>query len=129
VLELIDGQQRVTTLTLLLAAVYGTLNERRGELDEDDLVDLVNLRRQLVGKDGAPRVVPQIQGHNRDDYRAVLADAGLNVEAAKVPYFPLRRVAKCFSYFRGSISKLAESEGIGAVKAAQRVLALCVRIR
>jgi hypothetical protein len=34
----------------------------------------------------------------------------------------LRRIAKCFSYFRDSISKLAESEGIGTVKAAQRVL-------
>jgi hypothetical protein len=122
VLELIDGQQRMTTLTLLLAAVYGILNERRDELDEDDLVDLVNLRRHLVGKNGAPRVVPQIQGHNRDDYRTVLADAGLNVEPIKVPYFPLRRVAKCFSYFRGSISKLAEAEGVSPVKAAQRVL-------
>jgi hypothetical protein len=122
VLELIDGQQRMTTLTLLLAAVYGILNERRDELDEDDLVDLVNLRRHLVGKNGEPRVVPQIQGHNRDDYRAVLADAGLNVEPIKVPYFPLRRFAKCFSYFCGSISKLAESEGISTVKAAQRVL-------
>jgi hypothetical protein len=122
VLELIDGQQRMTTLTLLLAAVYGILNERRDELDEDDLVDLVNLRRHLVGKNGEPRVVPQIQGHNREDYRAVLADAGLNVEPIKVPYFPLRRFAKCFSYFCGSISKLAEDEGISTVKAAQRVL-------
>lgn len=122
VLELIDGQQRITTLTLLLAAVYRILNDHRDELGEDELVDLVNLRRHLVGKNGAPRVVPQIQGHNRDDYQAVLADAGLNVEPTKVPYYPLRRVAKCFSYFRGSISKLAESEGIGAIKAAQRVL-------
>lgn len=122
VLELVDGQQRMTTLTLLMAAVYRVLNEHRGELDEDDLVDLVNLRRHLVGKNGEPRVVPQIQGHNRDDYRAVLADAGLNVEPVKAPYFPLRRVAKCFSYFCASISKLAESEGVGTVKAAQRVL-------
>lgn len=122
VLELIDGQQRMTTLTLLLAAVYAMLNEHRDGLDEDDLVDLVNLRRHLVGKNGTPRVIPQIQGHNRDDYQAVLADIGLNVDPIKVPYFPLRRVAKCFSYFRGSISKLAESEGIGTVKAAQRVL-------
>jgi hypothetical protein len=122
VLELIDGQQRMTTLTLLLAAVYSVLNEHRDELDEDDLVDLVNLRRQLVGKNGAPRVVPQIQGHNRDDYQSVLADAGLNVEPVKAPYFSLRRIAKCFSYFRSSISGLAESKGIGTVKAAQRVL-------
>jgi Protein of unknown function (DUF1524) len=37
------------------------------------------------------------------------------------PYFPLRRLAKCFNYFCSSISKLAESEGIDPVKAALRV--------
>jgi hypothetical protein len=63
---------------------------------------------------GEPRVVPQIQGHNRDDYWAVLADAGLNVEPVKVPYFPLRRVAKCFSYFRGSISELVRQSPIAS---------------
>ena len=122
VLELIDGQQRMTTLTLLLAAVYSVLRQHYDELDEDTRTDVTNLGRQLVRKaDGEPRVTPQIQGHNRDDYHTVLADAGLKVTSVWQPYFPIRRVAKCFSYFRGSISKLAESEGIGPVKAALRV--------
>ena len=123
VLELIDGQQRMTTLTLLMAAVYSVLREHYDELDDDTRIDATNLGRQLVRKaDGEPRVTPQIQGLNRDDYRAVLADAGLRVEFIRKPYFPMRRVAKCFNYFRDSISKLAESDGIDPVKAAQRVL-------
>ena len=39
------------------------------------------------------------------------AKAGLKVDFSKKPYFPLRRVAKCFNYFRDSIGKLAESQG------------------
>lgn len=122
VLELIDGQQRVTTLTLLLAAVYSVLREHYEELDDDTRTDVTNLGRQLVRKaDYEPRVTPQIQGHNRDDYRTILADAGLKVDFIKKPYFPMRRIAKCFNYFRSSICKLAESEGTGPVKAALRV--------
>jgi hypothetical protein len=42
----------------------------------------------LVSKpDGELRVTPQIQGHNRDDYRRVLAGAGLKVEYISKPYF------------------------------------------
>jgi Protein of unknown function DUF262/Protein of unknown function (DUF1524) len=122
VLELIDGQQRMTTLTLLLAAIYSVLKKHYEELDDDTRTDVTDLGRQLVRKaDGEPRVAPQIQGHNRDDYRTVLADAGLKVDFSKKPYFPMRRVAKCFNYFRDAISKLAESEGIDPVKAALRV--------
>jgi hypothetical protein len=123
VLELVDGQQRITTLTLLLAAIYSVLKQHYDELDDDTRTDLTNLGRQLVRKaDGEPRVTPQIQGHNRDDYRTVLADVGLKVDFSRKPYFPMRRVAKCFNYFRDSISELAESEGIDPVKAALRVL-------
>lgn len=123
VLELIDGQQRMTTLTLLLAAVYSVLKQHHDELDDDTRTDVTNLARQLVRKaDGEPRVTPQIQGHNRDDYRRVLAEAGLKVASSiRKPYFSMRRVAKCFNYFQSSISKLAESEGIDPVEAALRM--------
>jgi Protein of unknown function DUF262/Protein of unknown function (DUF1524) len=122
VLELIDGQQRMTTLTLLLTAVYSVLRQHYDELDDDARTDVTNLGRQLVRKtDGEPRVTPQIQGHNRDDYHVVLANAGLNVTPFRTPYFPMRRVDKCYKYFRNAIGKLAEAEGIGEVKAALRV--------
>jgi len=123
VLELIDGQQRMTTLTLLMAAIYSILSEHRAELDADTQVDLVNLGRQLVRKEkGDPRVTPQTQGHNRDDYRTVLADAGLNVDYTKRPYYPMRRISKCFNYFREAITKLAETDGVGQIEAALQML-------
>lgn len=123
VLELIDGQQRMTTLTLLMAAIYSILKENWDQLDEETQVDLINLGRQLVRKENRqPRVTLQTQGHNRDDYQRVLAGAGLQVDFAKQPYFPMRRIAKCFNFFRDSIGRLAESDGIDPVKSALRVL-------
>jgi hypothetical protein len=123
-LELIDGQQRMTTLTLLLAAIHSILKKHVSELDTVAQTNLTILGWQLVrSADGKPRVTPQVQGHNLDDYCAVLADAGLEVSSSKkLPYFTMRRVAKCFRYFQESIGKLAETEGIGHVKAALRVL-------
>ena len=122
VLELIDGQQRMTTLTLLLAAVYSVLKEHYEKLDDGTRTDVTTLGWQLVRRaDGEPRVVPQIQGHNLDDYRTVLAGAGLTLDFSKKPYFPMRRVAKCYTYFRDAIGKLAESEGVDPVKAALRL--------
>ncbi len=122
-LEVIDGQQRLTTLTLLLSAIHSVLKDHQADLDDDTRTDLVNLGRQLVRKaDAEPRVTPQTQGHNKDDYRCVLSKAGLQVDSVQKPYFTMRRIAKCFAYFRDSILRVAETEGIDEVKAATRML-------
>lgn len=122
VLELIDGQQRMTTLTLLLAAVHSILDEHKADLDDDEKADLANLRRQLVRKqDGQPRVRPQRQGSNLDDYLVVLEGAGLPVESTWIPYMKLRRVSRCYEHFRSEIIDLAEAKGISPTQAAQRI--------
>lgn len=121
VLEVVDGQQRLTTLTLLLAAVYSVLQEEKDSLDDDARTDLVNLGRSLVRKsDGHLRLTPQTQGDNLQDYRAVLTAAGLPVESHKVAYYPTRKMARCFAYFREALGKLA-SDG-DRTAAALRVL-------
>lgn len=119
ILQVVDGQQRLTTLTLLLAAVYSVLKEHIDELDEDARTDVNNLRRQLVRKaDEHPRVTPQKQGHNLADFLQVLSDAGLSIESHKEPYYRLRRISKCWEYFRSAIQKLAETEGLSETTAA-----------
>lgn len=122
ILHVIDGQQRLTTLTLLLASVYSVLNEHLEVVDDDTRTDVTNLGRQLVRKaDKQPRVTPQRQGHNLADFRTVLQDAGLPVEGERKPYYPSRRIAKCYRYFRSAILKLAETEGIAEPEAALKV--------
>ena len=49
-LEVIDGQQRFTTIMLLLAALYEKLNALKGQMDEDEWTDLANLRSELANK-------------------------------------------------------------------------------
>lgn len=122
ILQVVDGQQRLTTLSLLLAAVYSVLKANLDELDEDTRTDVTNLGRQLVRKaDGQPRVTPQKQGHNLFDYLTVLEEAGLPVEGERKPYYPSRRVAKCYRYFRSAILKLAETEEMTETEAALKV--------
>lgn len=122
ILQVIDGQQRLTTLTLMLAAVHSVLKEHIEELDDDIRTDLTNLGRQLVRKsDKQPRVTPQKQGNNLDDFRTVLEEAGLPVRGERRPYYPSRRIAKCYRYFRSAIVRLSEAEEISAVEAALRV--------
>ncbi|MDN5698725.1 MAG: DUF262 domain-containing HNH endonuclease family protein [Kocuria sp.] len=122
ILHVVDGQQRLTTLTLLLAAVYSVLKEHIDELDDDTRTDVTNLGRQLVRKaDQQPRVRPQKQGHNLFDYLKTLEGAGLPVEGEWKPYYPSRRIAKCYRYFRAAILKLAETEELSETEAALRV--------
>ena len=62
VLELVDGQQRLTTLSILMAAIHKVLTDHADRLDEDGRVELNLLRRQLILKDPTRlRVRPQIQ--------------------------------------------------------------------
>lgn len=124
VLELIDGQQRMTTITLLMAAVHSILSENKTSLDEDSVADLTNLRRQLVRKkDGDLRLRPQRQGHNLEDYKFVMKTAGLPSKASRVNYFPLRKVSRCYEHFRREILDFATSEGLSDHAAAQKTLA------
>lgn len=70
-LDVVDGQQRLTTLYLLFAAIYQTLKNRENGLNDDQRVEQVNLKRKLILKKGYDelRVIPQIQNYNQDDYR------------------------------------------------------------
>lgn len=124
VYEVIDGQQRLTTLSLLLTAIYSILNEHKDQLDDDALTDLTNLRRQIVRKgDDEPRLRPQRQGSNYDDFVYMLNRAGLPIDGKKPSHVGRRRIYRCFDHFRREIAELATDEQVPVVEAAERVLA------
>lgn len=128
ILQVIDGQQRLTTLTLLLAAVFSTLKQNYADLDDDTRTDLTNLGRQLVRKvDRQLRVTPQRQNNNLADYKTVLEDAGLPIDGERTPWFPSRKIAKCYNYFRSAIENLANSENCTLPDAALRVHSAAMR--
>jgi hypothetical protein len=108
-LELVDGQQRLTTLSLLFASVYHELKNHETDLDDDQRVELINLKRKLVLKKGDDqiRLIPQIQNHNNADYRAILAEIGIISECDVPAYAGNRKIFRAYRYFQDRIDEMA----------------------
>lgn len=111
-LEVVDGQQRLTTLSLLFAALYQSLKQHESALDDDQRVELINLKRKLVLKKGddAIRVIPQIQNNNQNDYRAVLSDVDVISHADTPAYAGNRKIYKAFRYFHTRIEAMVDGQ-------------------
>jgi hypothetical protein len=125
VLELVDGQQRLTTLSILLAAIYAFLKKHASQLDEDGQIDVNNLRRQLVLKDPIrPRVRPQAQNNNNDDYLNVLKTAGIEIKAPTVKFLGNRRIMKAYNHFGSLLDQHA-----GPKSSVAPVLDLLARVK
>ncbi len=114
-LEVVDGQQRLTTLSLLFAAIYQTLKSREAALDEDQRVEVINLKRKLVLKKGYNqiRVIPQIQNNNQNDYLAVLAEIGVITPCDTPPYAGNRKMFRAFRYFQDRINGMMDGKDNG----------------
>ena len=108
-LELVDGQQRLTTLSLLFASVYHALKSHETDLDDEQRVELINLKRKLVLKKGDDqiRLIPQIQNNNNPDYRAVLAEIGVISECDVPAYAGNRKIFRAYRYFQDRIDEMA----------------------
>lgn len=110
-LEVIDGQQRITSLSILLVSLYEKLNSFKEMLDEDQVTDLNNIKRELViREDGVniARLTPQIQNDNRNDYFSLLCEKGLLSDIERKNYAGLRRIYKAYYYFSNAIDKYIE---------------------
>ena len=109
-LELIDGQQRLTTLSLLFASVYHALKINESDLDDEQRVELINLKRKLVLKKGNDliRLIPQVQNHNNADYRAVLSEIRIIAEYDVPAYAGNRKIFRAYRYFQDRITQMID---------------------
>jgi uncharacterized protein with ParB-like and HNH nuclease domain len=112
-MEIVDGQQRLLTLSLLFSAIYHALEYQKNLLDEDQKNELFNLKKKLVLKTGVEqiRVIPQIQNNNLNDYRALLSNIGIISSYDAPPYAGNRKIYKAFYYFKDRVEKLANGNG------------------
>ena len=116
-MEVIDGQQRLTTISLLLAAVHTQLSRFPSE-DEDYEDTMSSLKRSLRCKTSSNqmRLVPQIQESNLEDYNQLMSEVGLRtISSQRKPYFPIRKIYRCYKYFLDRLTALIdEIDGIEA---------------
>jgi uncharacterized protein with ParB-like and HNH nuclease domain len=129
VYEVVDGQQRLTTLTILLCAIYKKLIDLRtqsiemDEYEKEDLqIKLNSVRKKIIHKKKMTyenelgsfidnnnqcflRIQPSIQNRNLEDYKYIIhKECGLI--SSKIDYpknFGNRRFSKAFQYFLSEI--------------------------
>lgn len=119
--EVIDGQQRLTTLSLFLAALYARIMEHKDSIDDDMMLDDIRpLRNRLILKSdkSMTRVIPQVQNHNLEDYRWILKEhIGLDAVMQKPKFLGLRKMSKAFNYFYDRLGEdVGSRNGIECVR-------------
>lgn len=116
VLDAVDGQQRLITLSLLFVALYTFLKEHMEKLDDskekEEVQEKINdiKRRLFLKKDNKFRVHPQIQNDNLVDYKAILSDAGVTEYSYTSDNMKNRKIFLALKYFEKRIKTKFDNE-------------------
>lgn len=113
-MEVIDGQQRLTTLSILLLAIYSKMKElilksnsllatKKYRTAYDTIEEM--LYPELSGSSAQYRFLPSIQNKNQDDYKFLIENVFQKAKVKIPDYYGNRNIKKSFDYF---IKKLVD---------------------
>ncbi|OOH85818.1 hypothetical protein BMT54_11355, partial [Pasteurellaceae bacterium 15-036681] len=129
----IDGQQRLTTLNLLLLAIYSKLKEMLEKPDFQNIMVTnraynrawLNLEDFLIFKDVA-RLILSTQNTNRADFDYLVRDI-FKEEVIDMPkHFGNRRIAKAFNHFVARIENAVADDIKALFDLLDKVTSACV---
>lgn len=118
-LEVVDGQQRLTTISLLLTAIYNQLKQFKDAIDDNDADVLPSLRKSLAC-DKSPNhlaLVLQSQGNNESDFEYIMSQNGFLDEMPRPKNVGKRRISKCYNYFLSRLNEIIDTENSPEKKA------------
>lgn len=101
-LELVDGQQRMTTISLFYLAIYKYLLENIPDANNFDYqLKLHSLKNRITLADSKSiRLIPSLSGFNLDDYKFLFSDVIKDLKILTKPRnFGNRKLSKAFNYF------------------------------
>lgn len=112
-LELIDGQQRFTSIALLYAAIYYVLVFETSDGDKHDELktEIINLKYRILQKSNKSylKVEPSYQNNNFNDYLAILAELELKENINESKNLGNRRIYRAYQYFYDRLMELDHS--------------------
>lgn len=101
--EIYDGCQRITTLSIMLLSLYVLLESYFVYLDDNERDLFQKLKRKLKDRENGLHLIPQKTGFNYDDYRALFSEQHLIAEYPTPPSAQERRIYQAFAYFKERI--------------------------
>ena len=112
-LELVDGQQRTTTISLLYLALYKYFFSNMPDDDEEAKHELFSFKKKIVLNNKKPRLEPSITASNLEDYNWIFFEVlenAVNKPTKKPKFLGLRRMYKAFDYFWDRLNEKDEKD-------------------
>jgi uncharacterized protein with ParB-like and HNH nuclease domain len=111
-LEVIDGQQRLLTVSILYLVIYERLireKQKNGRPDEDLDTAVANLKYMLTQKSDkgkTPKITPSEQNNNYSDYISLLTENGIfQSMTGKSANAGNRRIYKAYRYLQNKLNE------------------------
>lgn len=130
-LELIDGQQRFTTISLLFCALYDKLKTNPAP-DDDFNVEMVNLKNRIFIKaNNQWRFEPSEQMQNKADFQRILSELFPKLVTAPkgLANFGNRRIAKAYKYFRERLASLTISQAMALLEKLKSAILVKIEVQ